>query len=425
MGFAGAIAPHTPVIVAAADTGPSPALPADLTCTGMDDQRVIQAALNAIPDSGGVVVLLGGRYNLTGHIYPKGGTTLRGMGEDRTELSFMTTSGIRVERGPGTTVSDLSVTGKGSVLVSESGTTVRNVLVRGVDNSYIAAFVVYVPNTTVSGLTFDNCRAVDIDRWGFVTLGEGPVRVIRDSIYRNCQSINAGRHARVVPPPGESWDVGFSIAEEVTLVENVTYEGCVAEGSWESGFHVEDAPVKSGVTLVDCVSRDNGQKEKSGSGKASYGAGFMVDDGMTLVNCSSEGNIAGFRISGGRVIGCRDLGSVTGFLDVGIDPRAQPRVICSVEGSEGAPQAQASAATAGPVQQLMDTILGMIHALIRAIAGAGQAGTASSPMKPAGPGNVGWRLGINNCTPGLVKAGNLTISCIAEPAVNCRIASVS
>ncbi|KUG19435.1 hypothetical protein ASZ90_010841 [hydrocarbon metagenome] len=106
----------------------------------------------------------------------------------------------------------------------------------------------------------------------------------------------------------------------MTDAEDILYLRCIAEGAWESGFHTEFLPEKTNVRLIDCVSRNNGQKGPS----AWYGAGYMVSKGMILENCTSEHNTNGyFTYDGGsEIAGSSDLGSGKGIVIHGIsDPR--------------------------------------------------------------------------------------------------------
>ena len=76
-----------PIIVAASDGSPAAKARADYTCDGLDDQAEIQAALDALPP-GGTVVLSEGTFNCSGSLVPAANATLLGQGPDKTSIEF-------------------------------------------------------------------------------------------------------------------------------------------------------------------------------------------------------------------------------------------------------------------------------------------------------------------------------------------------
>ena len=60
----------------------------DYLCDGVDDQDEIQTAINAVPSSGGEIVLLDGTYQLSAHLTVKATVVLRGAGMNTTVLSM-------------------------------------------------------------------------------------------------------------------------------------------------------------------------------------------------------------------------------------------------------------------------------------------------------------------------------------------------
>jgi hypothetical protein len=310
---------HPTISVAAKDSSLLSRSTADYICDGVNDQVEINAALTAAASSKGEVILSEGIFNISDKISLRSNTTLRGKGEGITTLSFLVGS-IDI-RNPYVTLADFTFTGRGYILIGNSHMVLHNITASKLQNNNIAAFYVYCWSgaPTISDVVFENCKAIDCNRWGFVHDGEVAGAVVQNIRYYNCQAINCGRYGQYVDPSGstrESWDVGFDIGEVVSEVRDVYYENCLAEGSWESGFHCEGGPRYYNVTLVNCVSRNNGQKEKTGSGTASYGAGYWLGRGtITLQNCISEENKRGFRIiyGGGKLINCLDNGSQTGM----------------------------------------------------------------------------------------------------------------
>ncbi|HPK81944.1 MAG TPA: glycosyl hydrolase, partial [Methanoculleus sp.] len=94
----GALETTPTTIVAASDSSAAAKAAAAYVCDGVNDHVEIQAALNALPSSGGVVLLSSGTYNCAGIIAPKAGSTLKGEGETKTNLVFTHDGRINVDR---------------------------------------------------------------------------------------------------------------------------------------------------------------------------------------------------------------------------------------------------------------------------------------------------------------------------------------
>ena len=97
--------------VAASDSSAAARASADYLCDGVDDQQEIQAALNALPATGGEVVLTEGTFRCTGNLAPKAHSTLRGQGDSKTSLVFTNSARILVDKEY-VTLEDFSVSGK-------------------------------------------------------------------------------------------------------------------------------------------------------------------------------------------------------------------------------------------------------------------------------------------------------------------------
>ncbi|MDD4254302.1 MAG: hypothetical protein PHP59_02890 [Methanofollis sp.] len=332
--------PSGPVVVVASQTSVDeiPYSP-DFVCDGQDDQKEIRAAFRAIPSQGGTVVLTDGTFYCTDSIDIPTNSTLVGRGPDMTVLNYLSAGSVRMNSGKDIRLSNVGITGKGSVYISTSDVDVEDVEVFHVDNSYIAAFMIYAANEVIKNVNFVNCRAVDVDRWGFVHSGEGKPNIVRDCTYTNCQAINCGRYDQyygVDHQYAEAWDVGFDIAESLQSADNISYVGCHAEGCWESGFHAEDAVRLTNIRLINCTSTDNAQKQKIGREEVDFGAGFLVNEGMYLENCTSENNAVGFHCSRAEdsyLFNCRDIGSEKGFLMLTIGEKGLHLRSCATEGT--------------------------------------------------------------------------------------------
>ncbi|MCC7566099.1 MAG: glycoside hydrolase family 55 protein, partial [Methanomicrobiaceae archaeon] len=201
------------VVVAAHDSSAAAKAQADYVCTGTNDHLVIQRAISAAP-AGGTVLLLEGTYHCAGTITPRAHSTLKGQGESATVLDFR--SGYIRLASQYTILSDLTVTGSGYISITQSHMRLRNVTVTEVDNTFMGAFVIYASGRVIEDVEFTGCRAIDVNRWGFVHTGEGSPNRVKNIRYIDCQAINCGRSGQY----RGGWDVGFNIAE-VTDAEDI------------------------------------------------------------------------------------------------------------------------------------------------------------------------------------------------------------
>ncbi|MBP2144599.1 hypothetical protein J2129_000053 [Methanofollis sp. W23] len=309
-------------------------------CDGTDDQVEINAALEALPESGGQVYLVEGTYHCSDSIRPGANAVLTGEGADLTVLQFSGSASVALTRGDNVTLSSFGVTGSGRVYISTSHNLVEDVAVTGVDDSYIASFMVYAYDEVIEDVAFVNCEAVDGDRWGFVHDGGGTTHRVRDITYTDCRAVNCGRYAQYYGEDQEhteAWDVGFDVAESLQSAENITYIDCSASGCWESGFHVEPDTVLRSIRFIGCEARDNGQKQKSGGGTADFGAGFLINEETTLERCLSADNLVGFDCSaadGSVLVECKDERSEKGFRIHSIGEKGLTLRSCQTEATE-------------------------------------------------------------------------------------------
>lgn len=306
------------ILVAARDSPESAKALADYICDGVADQVEIQQAIDASRSRGMIVSLAEGTFILDGDLVVPDDTTIEGKGDTRTHLHWIS-GRLTAYGGENIVLRDFETCGTGAIFFFNcSHVKVHDVTAR-IDNSLGGgAFFVWVQNSVSEDIEFVNCKAIDCGRMGFMNDGEGARRLIRDIRYINCQAINSGRHERFAPY-GE-WTTGFAIAENNDLADAVL-TGCLAEGSFESGFHVEDAPTVTNLVFRNCISRNNGQKPDAfynpseESHGLHFGSGYWVQGETTLYNCVSEGNgNAGFSAGPGvRLYSCTDDGSAVGF----------------------------------------------------------------------------------------------------------------
>ncbi|HOI12399.1 MAG TPA: hypothetical protein PLG75_00995 [Methanoculleus sp.] len=306
------------VLVAAHDSPEESKGVADYLCDGAADEIEIQSALNALDSAGGTVTLAGGTFHLNGNLNIPGNTILEGQGPGATRLEW--SAGLMQCRGvQGVLLRDFTTTGTGAIFIYNCDRVKVHNVTATVDNSrWGGAFTLWASSDVIEDIEFVNCTAVDCGRMGFMNDGDGSPRLIRDIRYIDCTAVNSGRYSRF-SPYGE-WTTGFAIAENNNLADAVLV-GCVAEGSFESGFHVEDAPTITNLVFENCISRYNGQKSEGFYNPSEnthglhFGSGYWVHGGTTLYNCISEGNgNAGFSVGpGARLYNCTDDGSAVGF----------------------------------------------------------------------------------------------------------------
>ncbi len=327
-----AAASAAPVVVAAGDSSAADKAGAAYVCDGIDDHMEIQAAFDALPSSGGTVVLSNGTFNCSGSIAPAAGTTLLGQGPEATFLSFSRNGTLNVSE-ESVTLDGFHVAGAGYTNLSTNTTPdlsrwlgvitiyashakVRNVTGTA-DASVQAVFLllhnpnVYAP--VLEDAEFVNCRAVDPGTYGFLHNAWGSENTtLRDIRYENCTAINCGADAAF-----NVWVTGFDFAE-LNDIEGLRVTNCLAEGNLESGFHFEWDPEKQDCVFVNCTSRNNGRKPFPDAYLVGdpnfFGAGFYLPGGqVSLVNCLAEGNSAfGFFIgnpAGMLLYNCTESGT--------------------------------------------------------------------------------------------------------------------
>jgi hypothetical protein len=294
--------------VAAADSLPEEQRSADLLCDGTGDQIEIQKAINSLQEEGDEIVLLSGHFRCDGTVRLRSGTVLSGRGAGITVLDFAGGT-IYLRDIAGVKVRDFSTTGSGAVWIYNSNAVSVHNVTATTDTSAHGAFWVYAHNAVVEDIEFVNCIALNCSRHGFINNGEGSPRLVKNVRYINCTAINSGLFERFNP-----WSTGFDLAENSDL-EDCLVLGCLAEGSWESGFHIENKPTKVNVLFEDCISRNNGQRENP-----DFGAGYLISGDVSLENCTSENNRRGYYIETASTPGspaitdCTDLGSDQSYV---------------------------------------------------------------------------------------------------------------
>ena len=327
----GALETTPTTIVAASDSSAAAKAAAAYVCDGVNDHVEIQAALNALPSSGGVVLLSSGTYNCAGIIAPKAGSTLKGEGETTTNLVFTRDGRINVDREY-VTLDGFHVKGSGYssnvkwlgvLTVRASHAKVHNIT--GTADASIQAVYLLIHDPTVYAPTlqdveFVNCKAVDTGTYGFLHNAWGTTnKVIRDVRYENCAAINCGKYGAFNP-----WITGFDFAE-LNDMDGLRVTNCLAEGTLESGFHFEFDPKVTNAVLENCVSKNNGQKpfptrayNPNDMSTHYFGCGYYAPNcDATFINCTAEGNsMNGFyTTNGGKLYNCVERETGIGRTD--------------------------------------------------------------------------------------------------------------
>lgn len=313
--------PAGAILVAAADST-DPGVPnAAHRCDGTDDQVEIQRALDEAGGTGGTVVLLDGTFRCTDKLSPRTGTTLMGLGPNRTTLDVQGYYKPVELLQDSVTLRGFKVIGRGFVLVRASHVLVEDVTITTMQSGKVeanGAFFVFAKDSVVQDVEFRNCTAIDCGIHGFNVNGDGTPKETRDLRYIDCAAIRCGNaDSRAI------WATGFDFHETNDLY-GLTVLRCRAEDNWESGFHFEPGghvtpkTEAADIRMEDCVSIGNGQRNTKGYPYTdTFQSGYYVHNNAVLVNCTSENNRnAGFFVHGGRNVTferCTDDGSTYGW----------------------------------------------------------------------------------------------------------------
>ena len=326
----GALEATPTTIVAASDSSAADKAAAAYVCDGVNDHVEIQAALNALP-SGGVVLLSSGTYNCAGIIAPKAGSTLMGEGESETFLVFTHDGRINVDR-ENITLDGFHIKGTGYssgvkwlgvMNIRASHAKIHNIT--GTADASIQAVYLLIHDPTVYAPTledveFVNCRAVDTGTYGFLHNAWGSTNmVIKDVRYENCAAINCGKFGAFNP-----WVTGFDFAE-LNDMDGLYVKDCYAEGTLESGFHFEFDPKVTNAVLENCTSKNNGIKpfptkayNVNDMSTHYFGCGYYAPNcDVTFIDCTAEGNsMNGFyTTNGGKLYNCVEKDTGIGRTD--------------------------------------------------------------------------------------------------------------
>lgn len=285
---------NTIYTIAASDSSIDDKASANAVCTGISDQDIINSNL----DSGNTVKLCAGTYEINGHILPKTGSRLIGVGDgsiinlNNVSIEMIDVSNVEIDN------LKLIGTSKSAVFIACYRTDIAEVNISNITCQVKGGddFTIYGNgNHRLSHIVFNTCAALNPDGFGFIINGEGTTPMVEDVTFYKCTVENAG----VAATRTGDWVTGIDLAEYAFLsVARIQVIDCTVNGSWESAFHMETAPEKSAIVITHCTATNAGLK----NGRAVYGAGFIIDGTDDVIlnhNAGSNNHIADFRIWNG------------------------------------------------------------------------------------------------------------------------------
>jgi len=314
---------------------------------------VMNFATNSLKSTGGSVKVNSGTYTVSGDTFVYGNTWFHGDGYSTKFGGFGGPTGIHGGVGGGKQggnrfwlsgsnidVGDFYGTGSVRVWIKKSDENIHNVRisnimlsgvwVSGLVNSQapLGCFLGEVgDNKTMSDIIFENCYVFSsVNSSGFELreeYGASNTTTAKRITFNNCVANKIG----ISPNAQSNWLVGFTINEGGLTCNNVYFNNCVTEDTWESGFHQETTPPVVNVMYNNCTARRNGSLKKynylnninqiiqrSGTSTpdgATYGSNFFsCFSGNTYINCVGEDAALYFSNGvGGKFINCKIIGS--------------------------------------------------------------------------------------------------------------------
>lgn len=200
------------VVVAASDATDLSKSKADYVCLGVDDQSVIQIALDLLP---GQVWLTEGTYVMAAGVTLQANSSLVGMGMGATVLAFDSPTGPVIAAGSDSRVSDLFILGAGT-----------DVAIGGTDQDRFTVERVWCQSVT----TFIDLSG---DYWSILNCGDanpasGPTYFVRDQgTFTRCRVTNNVVRGDLDMGNGTDW-----------VVANNNMEGAISADGGHSGVVV-------------------------------------------------------------------------------------------------------------------------------------------------------------------------------------------
>ncbi len=295
-------------VVASSDATPNTKVKADYVCDGTADQVQIQAALDALPATGGKVYLAEGNFVLSDQISITSKTALIGAGFSTVlDATAITTKSVIVNSDVGGGNEKIELRHFTINAGGASATAYGSVDIRNTDQLLISDL--YIVNGTSDGILIRNgVTHVDI---GNIILKD----ISRHSIFVgwSCSYINI--HNIISENPGlehicletyeggpDDWNyyitvsncVGNNAGNNGYYTEHckyVTWTNCISDISVNQGFHTTDS---YNIHYSNCMSKDAGS------------AGFWVAPqtyDVTIDSCVAEGSeVAGYSFEGVGIV---------------------------------------------------------------------------------------------------------------------------
>lgn len=144
-------------VVAASDSMVQDKTMADYICTGVNDHLVIQAALDALPATGGEVKLLDGTYNIEVSLVMDSYQTLRGCGYNTVLTTSTALSGI--------------ITALGGAGTEKQGIVIADLRIDAASTAYAGIYWDYVDNSEIRNVWVHDCSFnKGVTEWGGIEL---------------------------------------------------------------------------------------------------------------------------------------------------------------------------------------------------------------------------------------------------------------
>lgn len=189
----------------------------DYLCDGVDDQAEINKAINALPETGGEIVILDGTYNISDTIKipnTKSNVKIRGNGADATILKCLFSDGA-----------------KGTISIQST-------------------------NTDISNITIDNNRDADI-LTGSCIIIDGNKNIIHDCILKNSQSyglyLSKGQDNYARCNKISNCNIGIHSTATSSIILNNTCENITDKGISASNSSANNCTIISSNKLLLCA----------------------------------------------------------------------------------------------------------------------------------------------------------------------------
>jgi hypothetical protein len=264
------------IIIAANDSDAGWKVAATAVCDAVNDEVTINTYLTG----GATVELAPGTYEISDFILPNTGDHLYGQGN--TTILNLNTTGISIVDVNNVELDNFKITGSadggGAIFLACYNTTLYNINIHdivcmslgGLADYEIYANASIVPSNSVYNIIFSRCDAINPDGFGFYIGGEGTTPAVNNIVFYKCTAENAA----VAVTRTNIWAGGFDFCEGGNAIVTGLYAiDCVANGSWESNYYMEDTlDAVNDLVITGCDSQNAGQKVPA----PVYGNGYLV-----------------------------------------------------------------------------------------------------------------------------------------------------